>query len=289
MNDEARSTNGLPWDIGAISTAVWTGVRLRDVLADAGFDINSYDENETKHVQFQGAEAYGASIPIEKAIGRREDVLLVYEMNGHPLPRDHGFPLRVLVPGNVAARSVKWLKKITLSDEESQSQWQQRDYKCFGPNQGGQDVDWSSAPAIQEMPVQSAITSLRNTSPRSAEDQKLLRVYGMEEDAVEVEGYAFAGGGRRIVRVDVSSDDGRSWHQAELLPDEAHGYKSWAWTRWRWLVPKRLAGRQFVVKAVDEGYNVQPESYEANYNFRGNLTSGWHRVPYTKQKRESKD
>lgn len=289
MNDEARSTSGLPWEIGAISNAVWTGVRLRDILLDAGFDIDAFDENQTKHVQFQGAEAYGASIPIDKAIGKREDVLLVYEMNGQPLPRDHGYPLRALVPGHVAARSVKWLKRITLSDEESQSQWQQRDYKCFGPNQGGQDVDWSSAPAIQEMPVQSAITSLRNASPRSAEDQKLLRVYGMEEDAVEVEGYAFAGGGRRIVRVDISPDDGRSWHQAELLPDEAHGSKSWAWTRWRWLVPKRLTGRQFVVKAVDEGYNVQPESYEPHYNFRGNLTSGWHRVPYTKQRRESKE
>ncbi|RVX66467.1 hypothetical protein B0A52_09697 [Exophiala mesophila] len=289
MNDEARSTSGLPWEIGAISNAVWTGVRLRDVLADAGFDIDTFDEDQTKHVQFQGAEAYGASIPIDKALGKREDVLLVYEMNGEPLPRDHGYPLRALVPGHVAARSVKWLKRITLSDEESQSQWQQRDYKCFGPNQGGQDVDWSSAPAIQEMPVQSAITSLRNASPRSAEDQKLLRVYGMEEDAVEVEGYAFAGGGRRIVRVDISPDDGRTWHQAELLPDEAHGSKSWAWTRWRWLVPKRLAGRQFVVKAVDEGYNVQPESYEPHYNFRGNLTSGWHRVPYTKGRRDSKE
>ena len=286
MNEEARATKGLPWDIGAISNAVWTGVRLRDVLADAGFDVNDYDDSGVKHAQFQGAEAYGASIPIDKAVGKREDVLLVYEMNGEPLPPDHGYPLRVLVPGNVAARSVKWLKRITLSDEESQSQWQQRDYKCFGPNQGGEDVDWSSAPAIQELPVQSAITSLRNTSTRSAEDQKILRVYGMEEDAVEVEGYAFAGGGRKIVRVDISPDDGRSWYQAELIPDETHGHKCWSWTRWRWLVPKRLAGRQFVVKAVDEGYNVQPESYEPNYNFRGNLTSGWHRVAYSKSRRD---
>lgn len=280
MTEEARYTNGLQWDIGAISNAMWTGVRLRDVLSDAGFSETEEMEGDVKHVQFQGAEAYGASIPVEKALSRYGDVLLVHSMNGEPLPRDHGYPLRALVPGHVAARSVKWLRRITLSDEESQSQWQQRDYKCFGPNQSGSTVDWSSAPAIQEVPVQSAISSLRDIPA----DNKMLQVYGLEEDAVEVEGYAIAGGGRQIVRVDVSVDDGRSWNQAELLPDDAKGVKAWAWKRWRYVVPRRLAGRQFVVKAVDEAYNTQPDEYEPNYNFRGNLTSGWHRVPYAKRK-----
>ena len=278
MTEEARYTNGLQWDIGGLSTATWTGVRLRDILADAGFTSEDVG-GEVKHVQFKGAEAYGASIPVEKAISRFGDVLLVHSMNGQPLPRDHGAPLRAIVPGHVAARSVKWLNTITLSDEESQSQWQQRDYKCFGPNQSGKDADWSSAPAIQEVPVQSAITSLKNV----AADNKLMQVYGLEEDAVEVEGYALSGGGRRIIRVDVSADDGKTWDQAELLPDDAKGAKSWAWKRWRFVTPRRLAGRQFVVKAVDEGYNVQPESYEPHYNFRGNLTSGWHRVPYARK------
>lgn len=214
-------------------------------------------------------------------MSQRGDVLLVYEMGGKPLPPDHGFPLRVLVSG-VAARSVKWLNKIVLSDDESQSQWQQRDYKCFGPNQGGRDIDWSSAPAIQEIPVQSAITSLRDVSSHSTDDRKILQVYGLEEDAVEVEGYAFSGGGRKIVRGDISADDGRTWHQAELLP-HAKGHKSWAWRRWKWVIPRRMAGRVFVVKAVDKGYNVQPDSNEPHYNFRGNLTSGWHQVGYSRR------
>jgi sulfite oxidase len=282
MTEEARSTSGLQWNIGAISNAEWTGVRLRDVLADAGFAVDDYDEDEVKHAQFMGVEAYGASIPIEKAVSKHGDVLLVYEMGGKPLPPDHGFPLRVLVPGHVAARSVKWLSKIILSEDESQSQWQQRDYKCFGPNQGGQEVDWSSAPAIQETPVQSAITSLRNISYHSPADRKTLQVYGLEEDAVEVQGYAFSGGGRKIVRVDVSADEGRSWQQAEILPDDAQGHKSWAWRRWKLVLPKRLAGKVFAVKAIDEGYNVQPDSYEPHYNFRGNLTVGWHRVTYSR-------
>lgn len=283
MSHEARAASGLPWGVGGISNAEWTGVRLRDVLADAGFPVDDWDLDEVKHAQFMGAEAYGASIPIEKAVSRLGDVLLVYEMGGQPLAPDHGYPLRLLCPGHAAARSVKWLNKITLSEDESPSQWQQRDYKCFGPNQGGHDVDWASAPAIQEIPVQSAITSLRNIScnaPGGGADRQTLQVYGLEEDAVEVAGYALSGGGRRIVRVDVSADDGRTWHQADLLADDAKGHKSWAWRRWRWVVPRRLVGRVFVVKAVDEGYNCQPDSYEPHYNFKGNLTSGWHRVGF---------
>ena len=280
MTEEARYASGLQWDIGGLSNATWTGVRLRDILADAGFPATEEEEGDVQHVQFQGAEAYGASIPIDKAISRHGDVLLVHTMNGKPLPRDHGYPVRAIVPGHVAARSVKWLRHITLSDEESQSQWQQRDYKCFGPNQSGSEVDWSTAPAIQEVPVQSAIVSLRDLPA----DNRQLQVYGLEEEAIEVEGYALSGGGRKIIRVDISADDGRSWNQAELLPNDAKGAKAWAWTKWRYVIPRRLAGRQFVVKAVDEGYNVQPDSYEAHYNFRGNLTSGWHRVPYARKR-----
>lgn len=280
MTEEARYASGLQWDVGGLSNATWIGVRLRDLLADTGFPVAEEVEGDVQHVQFQGAEAYGASIPIEKAVSHRGDVLLVHTMNGKPLPRDHGYPLRAIVPGHVAARSVKWLRRIILSDEESQSQWQQRDYKCFGPNQSGTEVDWATAPAIQEIPVQSAIVSLRDLPA----DNRQLQVYGLEEEVIEVEGYALSGGGRRIIRVDISADDGRSWNQAELLPNEAKGAKAWAWTKWRYVIPRRLAGRQFVVKAVDEGYNVQPDSYEPHYNFRGNLTSGWHRVPYARKR-----
>lgn len=268
----------LEWNIGGISTSEWTGVRLRDVLADAGFPVDDYPD-DVRHAQFVGAEAYGASIPIDKAVDRRGDVFLAYEMNGEPLPPDHGYPIRVLVPGTVAARSVKWVNRIIVSEDESSSQWQQRDYKCFGPNVGG-NPDWSTAPAIQETPVQSAITSLRDVSSHSQADRNYLQVYGLEEDSVAVEGYSFSGGGRRIVRVDVSADGGRTWHQAELLSDKGKGVKAWAWTRWRWVVPRQQAGRCFVVKAVDEAYNTQPDDYESNYNFRGNLTSSWHRVGY---------
>ena len=174
MTRHAGKTNGLQWGVGAISNAEWEGVRLSDILADAGLkvldatvptrEVPAKDEADavdanSLHVQFTGLEAYGASIPLAKALDPRGDVLLAFGMNGETLPRDHGFPLRAVVPGHVAARSVKWLSKIVVSDEESTSQWQRRDYKSFGPNEGA-NPDWDRAPAIQEMPVTSAITGV---------------------------------------------------------------------------------------------------------------------------------
>ena len=80
MTEDSRPTNGLQWGVGAIGTAEWSGVRLRDVLADADVDMGDMPE-DVRHVQFVGAEAYGASIPIDKAIDKHGDVLLVYAMN----------------------------------------------------------------------------------------------------------------------------------------------------------------------------------------------------------------
>lgn len=322
MSEESgRKANGLPWNVGAISNASWEGVLLSDVLADAGFDIPSAlaGTSEAKHVQFSALEAYGASIPIKKAIDPQGDVLLAYNMNGQTLPRDHGFPLRAIVPGHVAARSVKWLSHISLSDEESTSQWQRRDYKCFGPNQT--HVDWETAPAIQEMPVQSAITGCRlgkwiklpsqGDQTKTGKSKEIKPKYAQQ---AALSGYAYSGGGRAIVRVDVSLDGGKTWSQAKILPDcttkdgapsSCFGHGSWAWRRWRYegLVPldafkqvKQTADSKkgdpasknhpsskhlsatFVVKATDESYNTQPESHSATWNLRGNLATAWHRL-----------
>lgn len=264
---------GLQWGVGAIGNAEWTGVRLRDVLKDAGLDVNDLPD-DVKHAQFNGEEAYGASIPIEKAIDQRGDVLLAYKMNGQSIPRDHGFPLRVIVPGHVAARSVKWIKKISLSDEESTAQWQRRDYKCFGPNETADTVDWEAAQAIQETPVQSAVTrTIRHG------------VKGSEQFVME--GYAYAGGGRKIVRVDVSPDNGETWHQAQLLADDAKGYKAWGWQRWKTSVPQNKAKECFMVKAVDDSNNVQPEDYKSSFNYKGNCTTAWERVALSRFEEEA--
>jgi sulfite oxidase len=131
MNDY-EPVQGLMWDVNAISTAEWTGVKLADILADCKID---FDDERIKHVQFEGLDAdpvgarYGASVPKEKVFDKKGDVLIAFQMNGVDIPLDHGFPLRVVVPGVIGARSVKWLSKVVLSNEESKSHWQQNDYK----------------------------------------------------------------------------------------------------------------------------------------------------------------
>ncbi|OTB02708.1 hypothetical protein M426DRAFT_74475 [Hypoxylon sp. CI-4A] len=285
MTRYAMKTNGLQWTVGAISCAKWEGVRLRDVLADAGLALEDPGE-DAQHVQFSGLEAYGASIPISSVLDPMGDVLLAFKMNDAPLPPDHGFPVRMIVPGHVAARCVKWVNKIVVSDEESNTTWQRRDYKCFGPNEVKQD--WEKYKAIQLMPITSAITSTRfkTTAQRPNDDSETTR----DDSVVQIEGYAYSGGGREIQRVDVSLDGGETWDQAQLIDDTKleKGNKAWCWKRWKYEaglsdVMKGSKGESktsLVVKATDDAYNTQPETHKSIYNLRGNLATAWHRVDF---------
>ncbi|CAG2063938.1 unnamed protein product, partial [Timema podura] len=107
-----KPVKGLNWGAAAIGNATWSGARLRDILLAAGLRDN---QPGVTHVQFEGLDSdpanvsYGASISVEKAMDPCGDTILAYEMNGNPLLRDHGFPIRVVVPGIVGARNVKWL------------------------------------------------------------------------------------------------------------------------------------------------------------------------------------
>ncbi|XP_074989655.1 sulfite oxidase, mitochondrial [Calonectris borealis] len=267
-----RPVKGLEWDIGAISTARWGGARLRDVLLHAGFA----EEREGEwHVCFEGLDTdaggapYGASIPYGRAVSPAADVLLAYEMNGEELPRDHGFPLRVVVPGVVGARSVKWLRRVAVSPAESPSHWQQNDYKGFSPCVDWDTVDYSAAPAIQELPVQSAITHPR---PGAA----------VPAGELTVKGYAWSGGGREVVRVDVSLDGGRTWRVARLAGERPAPGRAWAWALWELEAPVTAGAElEIVCKAVDRGYNVQPDTVAPIWNLRGVLSNAWHRVRVT--------
>lgn len=263
-----QNTKRLGWNIGAISTACWGGVRLRDVLMHAG-----YKQGDEGHVSFEGLDKdqsgtiYGASIPFKKAMDPEGDVLLAYEMNGEELPRDHGFPLRVVVPGTVGARNVKWLAQISVGPEESQSHWQQKDYKGFSPAVTWDNVDFSKAPAIQEMPVQSAITE---PSPNAS----------VTSGELTVKGYAWSGGGRGVIRVDVSLDGGKSWHEAKLTGEEQSPGRAWAWKLWQLKasVPPGTKELNIVCKAVDASYSEQPDSVGPIWNILGVLNNAWHRV-----------
>ncbi|GMF46426.1 unnamed protein product [Phytophthora fragariaefolia] len=307
-----KQVNGLSWDTTALSTANWTGVLLSDVLASIGVtDEDSRDgqcdcevgENMgvcndcnavIQHVQFEGLDAdtegktYGASIPVATALDPRKDVLLAFEMNGEIIPRDHGYPLRVIVPGTVGARNVKFLHRIVLSSEESPSFWQQRDYKGFPPNVDyTRDDFWKFAgDSIQELPVQSAITEPKNGSVHFVDDAS-------DSSIVTVKGYAWSGGGRNIIRVDISVDGGKTWTPAELHESgKRQKYnRAWAWTPWELDVeiPAGMKKLDILCKAVDASYNVQPDTIAPIWNMRGVLNNAWHRVHVTVEEAEEDD
>lgn len=269
----AKKIKGLEWEGAAIGNAVWSGVLLRDVLNYAG--LNESDAS-VAHIQFEGldkdttGDIYGASIPVSKAMDPHGDVLLAYEMNGKPLNRDHGAPLRVVVPGVAACRSVKWLSKIVASGEESHSFWQREDYKSFSPSVDWDTVDWNSAPSIQNMPVTSQICS--------PSDGATVDVIG---GAVTVKGYAWSGGGNGIIRVDVSADDGKNWTTAELRKVPQEFGRGWAWALWEAEVPVpkgHKGAATIIAKAVDESYNTQPERADAIWNLRGVCCNTWPKV-----------
>uniref|UniRef100_A0A0N5APD5 sulfite oxidase n=1 Tax=Syphacia muris TaxID=451379 RepID=A0A0N5APD5_9BILA len=260
-----KTVQGLPWKGSAISNAKWTGVRLRDVLVAAGVDPN---DKRIKHVHFEGADHdtegqhFGSSISFEKAM--KSEVLLAFMMNDEEIPLDHGYPLRLVAPGIAGVRNVKWLKKIRLSDEESPAFWQQKDYKFT------EKINYDAVPAIQEYPVQSAFVI-----PSENITVKRGLTY------LEVAGYAWSGGGRGIIRVEVSADGGNTWQRAELEqnPDEDLDHM-WSWTFFRATIqiPPNVKEMDLVCKATDRSYNTQPETARGTWNVRGLLNNAWHHI-----------
>jgi len=275
--NKVRKTFGSPWNVSAMSNAKFGGVLLSDLLRSVGVDINSATAAGINHIQFAGAEGMEASIPVQKGLNPWGDVLIAYEMNDQPIPIQHGKPVRVIVPGHVGVRNVKWLTQIKLSTEESHGPWQRgMSYKGFSPSTRSLDgIDVEAIPSLQEQPVQSAILAPSN-------DQNTIWTVKCG-DKIPVKGYAYSGGGRGIVRVDVSIDNGESWTTAQLKEGkEQPMHRAWAWTFWEATidVPKDLAGRkmEIISKATDASYNVQPDTVAGIWNLRGINCNAWHRV-----------
>eukprot|EP00656_Telonema_subtile_P009952 TRINITY_DN14731_c0_g1_i6.p1 TRINITY_DN14731_c0_g1~~TRINITY_DN14731_c0_g1_i6.p1 ORF type:complete len:263 (-),score=57.28 TRINITY_DN14731_c0_g1_i6:64-852(-) len=246
----------------------------------------SADRLGVKHVQFEGAEGLMASIPIDKALSFFFKQKTAYEMNGEVLTPEHGYPVRVVVPGHVGVRNVKWLTKIRVSDEEAQGPWQRGiAYKGFAPGiTSFEGIDIEKVLSVQEQPVTSVIVAPATASKVELEKpENLMR--GECQD-IDVAGYAYSGGGRGIVRVDVSADGGVTWTSAELEEgSEQHPARAWAWTFWSASVPVVLpqgtkTGDQvkLICKATDASYNSQPESPQSIWNIRGLNNNSWHHV-----------
>ncbi|XP_049932633.1 sulfite oxidase isoform X5 [Nymphaea colorata] len=277
---KVKTVKGVGWDVCALGNAVWGGAKLSDVLEWIGIPkLTAVTSLGGKHVEFVSVDQckeekggpYKASIPLSQATNPLADVLLAYEMNGEVLNRDHGYPLRVIVPGVIGARSVKWLDCINIIEEESQGFFMQKDYKMFPPSVNWDNIVWSSRRPQMDFPVQSAICSL--------EDVDVVK-----QGKTTVRGYAVSGGGRGIERVDLSIDGGKTWIEASRYQRRDVPYVSddiqsdkWAWVLFEATV-NLPPYAEIVVKAVDVAANVQPESVEEIWNLRGVLNTSWHRV-----------
>jgi sulfite oxidase len=269
--DELLALGPIPgeliWSADALGTAEWSGVPLRAILeaAEPLVEIGHVAFGSSDLVLKEGAEfAYGGSVPLSKALAN--EVILAYEMNGAPLTPDHGFPLRVLVPGYIGARSVKWLSSISVQPDPSDNYFQARAYKIFPADVTPETVDWSQGLMLGELSITAAICVPSADTHVTA-------------GAVLVQGYAMAGGDRTIERVDLSADDGQTWQQATLGRVEP-----WSWRLWQATLDLAPGQHTLVVRAWDSATNTQPEQIRSVWNFKGYMNNAWHRVPITATK-----
>lgn len=203
-----------PWGEGAIGNAVWTGVSLKKVIKYCGGL-----KDGAKHLEFFGADTYfkkgqvmnyAVSVPWRKV--RMGEVMLAWEMNGKPLPKIHGAPLRTVVFGYIGARSVKWLTRINARAEESPRPVQRREYLYYTMQQTKYNNTYSAGHSIQDMPVSSALLF-----PQAQSVQ-------MHDGRLHCRGWAYSGGGHWPVRVEVSVDGGSVWYQAPWQKLSKKGY-----------------------------------------------------------------
>lgn len=203
------------------------------------------------------------------------------------LPRDHGYPVRVILPGHAGCRQAKWVHKVILSNEESQTSWHQKSYRHFAPDINFEKdlAEWpperlDQAPIAQMMPVQSIVCNPpQNTI-----------LGGKNATSVTVKGVAWAGNGSKIERVDLSIDGGKTWTAAELYkPIDQKWKRHWAWTQFYKTIDlspeiqARLRRGEHVElditsKALNAELNVQPEHMEPFWNSRGIGINHWYHV-----------
>ncbi len=192
-------------------------------------------------------------------------------MNGNPLPEKHGFPVRVIVPGVLGARSVKWVDSIVIADKESPCFYQQHDYKVLPPDAvdaESADKYWDITPTMLDMPINSCVAT-----PESD-----VKVALDSEGYVEVRGYAVPHGDTGpVMRVQVSGDEGRSWTDAKV-DDGGKQASKWSWVLWKARVKmQRGKERKIFTKATDRGGYTQDKE-RSTWNLRGVAYNGYEAV-----------
>jgi DMSO/TMAO reductase YedYZ molybdopterin-dependent catalytic subunit len=230
-----------PWLHEAVGTGRWAGARLRDVLERVRPGERAAEVVFTgldRGVEGGEEQAYQRSLPL--ATARDDDVLLAYELNGAPLPPQHGHPLRLLVPGWYGMTNVKWLARITVTTEPFTGYQQARGYRL----RASEDDEGT--------PVERVLPRALMVPPGIPEFMSRDRT--LAAGTVTLEGRAWSGLAE-IVDVSVSADGGASWSPTQLEPPELG---RWAWRRWTFAWDAKRGEHELLCRARDAAGNEQP-------------------------------
>ncbi|WP_436520275.1 sulfite oxidase [Actinoplanes sp. HUAS TT8] len=256
-SQQGQTVSGTAWGLGAVGVARWRGVRLSTVLRRVGVRRDAVD------VQASGLDPNYVTggvdlgpvrrpMPLAKAL---DDVLLAYEMNGEPLPPDHGHPVRLIVPHWIGIASIKWVGRIEVSTEPLFSPWNTQFYRLFGPEfpADGLPFDKQVIKSAFELDPGTTFTAGKR---------------------VRLTGRSWSAGGP-IRKVEVSTDGGATWRHARFTGP------SWAGTWQRWELDWRpgSGAYELLARATDVHGRTQPEV--ARYNTLGYLFDAVVRVPVT--------
>ncbi|KAH6644608.1 hypothetical protein C7974DRAFT_440108 [Boeremia exigua] len=289
-----KKSKGFNWGAGAVSCAYWKGPLLRDVLLAAGVEHET-SGGKRYWVNFEGADEpsegkYATCIPFDYAMDPTNDVILAYEMNDTPLPPDHGYPVRLMIPGYVGGRCVKWLKRIWISEKENESYyhiWDNRVLPSFVTEKDGAFAETlfsHPSTACNEQNLNSVIV-------KPAQGEKIPLASAKKGETYRIEGYAYDGGGHEVQRVEVSLDDGETWlYCIRKFPDAPvrHGKKFWTWLHWHVDVDfaHLLQAKSITVRCFNVFKNTQPQ--HGNWNIMGMMNNGWYVVkPFVVQDDDS--
>ncbi|EIW58264.1 uncharacterized protein TRAVEDRAFT_47429 [Trametes versicolor FP-101664 SS1] len=267
-----KKTSAFHWSAASMSTCLWRGVLVRDVLLACG--LQDQPDEERWYLNFAGADEpsegpYETSIPLMHAMNPANDVMLAFGMNGRVLHPDHGYPLRLIIPGYVGGRQVKWLKKIWVTKEPNRSHYHIWDNRVVPTFIDSRDHPYANvffhheSTACWEQALQSAIV-------KPAHDECIpLSGKGSLDATYLFEGYAYGGGGDRVERVELSLDGGKTWKYCfRRFTDSPlrHGEKYWAWIFWSCevKVQELVDAYEIIVRAQDSRKNYQPENISWN-------------------------
>jgi nitrate reductase (NAD(P)H) len=294
--NQVRKSKGFSWGAAGVSTALFTGVVMADVIRRAR------PKRKARYVCMEGADKlpngyYGTSVKLNWVMDPNRGIMLSYKMNGEMLRPDHGKPLRAVIPGQIGGRSVKWLKKLIITEGPSDNWYHIYDNRVLptmvSPEESANNPSWwtDERYAIYDLSTNSA------TAFPAHEEQLCLKGAPQKYRA---RGYAYGGGGRRITRVEVTLDKGKTWRLAKIdyaedkyreVEKDLYGGRldmSWRETCFCWcfwsidIETSELAdAKDIFVRAMDESMNVQPR--DMYWSVLGMMNNPWFRVTIAKE------